>query len=99
MGLLIILAVVPSLQIARLGVDEDIANVLAGFRIVLSPDKHEVVRLVVYYMWCVEGESNQEAEYIHIFIVAVPLPQATVRACCMYISRLPNTSCSNYVFT
>ncbi|CAK6950986.1 receptor for retinol uptake stra6 [Scomber scombrus] len=54
MGLLIILAVVPTLQIARLGVDEDIANVLAGFRIVLSPDKHEVVRLVVYYMWCVE---------------------------------------------
>ncbi|XP_053175872.1 receptor for retinol uptake stra6 [Scomber japonicus] len=54
MGLLIILAVVPTLQIARLGVDEDIANVLAGFRIVLSPDKHEVVRLVIYYMWCVE---------------------------------------------
>lgn len=62
MGLLIILAVVPTLQIARLGVDEDIANVLAGFRIVLSPDKHEVVRLVIYYMWCVEGEWNQEAQ-------------------------------------
>ncbi|XP_061678533.1 receptor for retinol uptake stra6 isoform X2 [Syngnathoides biaculeatus] len=53
-GLLLIMAVVPSLQIARMGVDEDIANVLAGFRIVLSPDKHEVVRIVVYYMWCVE---------------------------------------------
>ncbi|XP_077566398.1 receptor for retinol uptake stra6-like [Stigmatopora nigra] len=53
-GLLLIIAVVPSLQIARLGVDEDIANVLAGFRIVLSPDKHEVVRIVVYYIWCVE---------------------------------------------
>lgn len=47
---------VPVLQTARAGVDGDIANVLAGFRIVLSPDKNEVVRIVVYYMWCVEGE-------------------------------------------
>lgn len=53
-GLLLILTVVPTLQTARAGVDEDIANVLAGFKIMLSPDKHEVVRLVVYYMWCVE---------------------------------------------
>ncbi|KAM9854779.1 receptor for retinol uptake stra6 [Aulostomus maculatus] len=53
-GLLLILAVVPSLQIARLGVDEDVAKLLAGFQIELSPDKHEVVRIVVYYMWCVE---------------------------------------------
>ncbi|XP_068168306.1 receptor for retinol uptake stra6 [Antennarius striatus] len=53
-GLLLILAVVPTLQTARMGVDEDIANVLAGFQIVLSPDKHEVVHIVVYYMWCVE---------------------------------------------
>lgn len=50
------MAVVPSLQTARLGVDQDIANVLAGFRINLSPDRAEVVRIVVYYMWCVEGE-------------------------------------------
>lgn len=62
MGLLIILTVVPTLQIARLGVDEDVANLLAGFKIVLSPDKHEVVRIVVYYMWCVEGGWNQKAE-------------------------------------
>nr|XP_061812866.1 receptor for retinol uptake stra6-like [Nerophis lumbriciformis] len=53
-GLLLIMAVVPTLQIARMGVNDDIANVLAGFRIVLSPDKHEVVRIVVYYMWCFE---------------------------------------------
>ncbi|AWP08403.1 putative stimulated by retinoic acid 6 protein -like [Scophthalmus maximus] len=52
--LLLISAVVPPLQMARLGVDEDIANVLTGFMIVLSPDKQEVVRIVVYYMWCVE---------------------------------------------
>ncbi|KAG8012676.1 Stimulated by retinoic acid gene 6 protein-like protein, partial [Nibea albiflora] len=53
-GLLLISTVVPLLQTARAGVDVDIANVLAGFRIVLSPDKNEVVRIVVYYIWCVE---------------------------------------------
>lgn len=59
MGLLLILSVIPTLQTARYGVDEDIANVLAGFRIILSHDRHEVVRIVVYYMWCVEGEIER----------------------------------------
>uniref|UniRef100_A0A1A7W9M9 Receptor for retinol uptake STRA6 n=2 Tax=Iconisemion striatum TaxID=60296 RepID=A0A1A7W9M9_9TELE len=54
MGLVLISSVVPTIQTARYGVDEDIANVLAGFQIILSPDKQEVVRIVVYYMWCVE---------------------------------------------
>lgn len=54
MSLLLISGVVPTLQTARLGVDEDVANLLAGFKIMLSPDKHEVVRIVIYYMWCVE---------------------------------------------
>ncbi|KAM4553465.1 receptor for retinol uptake stra6 isoform 1-T1 [Fundulus diaphanus] len=54
MGLVLISAVVPTMQKARFGVDEDIANVLAGFQIILSPDRKEVVRIVVYYMWCVE---------------------------------------------
>ncbi|KAI3371283.1 hypothetical protein L3Q82_023904, partial [Scortum barcoo] len=53
-GLLLILTVVPTLQTARMGVNEDVANILAGFKIMLSPDKHEVIRIVVYYMWCVE---------------------------------------------
>nr|XP_040018437.1 receptor for retinol uptake stra6 [Gasterosteus aculeatus aculeatus] len=53
-GLLLISAVVPHLQTARMGVDEDIANVLAGFKIMLSPDKHEVTRIVIHYIWCVE---------------------------------------------
>uniref|UniRef100_A0A8C9ZGM6 Receptor for retinol uptake STRA6 n=1 Tax=Sander lucioperca TaxID=283035 RepID=A0A8C9ZGM6_SANLU len=53
-GLLLISSVLPPLQIARSGVDEDVANLLASFKIMLSPDKHEVVRIVVYYMWCVE---------------------------------------------
>ncbi|XP_034542240.1 receptor for retinol uptake stra6 [Notolabrus celidotus] len=54
MSLLLISGVVPTLQTAREGVDEDVANLLAGFKIMLSSDKHEVVRIVVYYMWCVE---------------------------------------------
>nr|XP_020486940.1 receptor for retinol uptake STRA6 [Labrus bergylta]XP_020486941.1 receptor for retinol uptake STRA6 [Labrus bergylta] len=54
MALLLISGVVPTLQTARSGVDEDVANLLAGFKIMLSPDKSEVVRIVVYYMWCVE---------------------------------------------
>ncbi|XP_037308149.2 receptor for retinol uptake stra6 [Pungitius pungitius] len=53
-SLLLISAVVPHLQTARMGVDDDIANVLAGFKIMLSPDKHEVARIVIHYMWCVE---------------------------------------------
>uniref|UniRef100_H3CSL8 Receptor for retinol uptake STRA6 n=1 Tax=Tetraodon nigroviridis TaxID=99883 RepID=H3CSL8_TETNG len=53
-GLLLISAVVPQLQRIRLGVDENVASLLAGFRIQLSPDKHEVVKIVVYYIWCVE---------------------------------------------
>ncbi|XP_029951903.1 receptor for retinol uptake stra6 [Salarias fasciatus] len=53
-GLLLIIGVVPTLQTARSGVDEDVANLLAGFKIILSPDKQEVVRIVVFYMWCVE---------------------------------------------
>uniref|UniRef100_A0A8C6SN43 Receptor for retinol uptake STRA6 n=1 Tax=Neogobius melanostomus TaxID=47308 RepID=A0A8C6SN43_9GOBI len=53
-ALVLIVAVVPTLQTARMGVDTDIANVLAGFKIELSADKNEVVRIVVYYMWCVE---------------------------------------------
>ncbi|KAF1386749.1 hypothetical protein PFLUV_G00098110 [Perca fluviatilis] len=53
-GLLLFSSVLPPLQTARSGVDEDVANLLASFKIMLSLDKHEVVRIVVYYMWCVE---------------------------------------------
>lgn len=56
MAVLLISCVVPTLQIVRAGVDEDIAFLLAGFNIILSEDRQEVVKIVVYYMWCVEGE-------------------------------------------
>ncbi|KAL7867988.1 hypothetical protein SRHO_G00093720 [Serrasalmus rhombeus] len=54
MALLLFTGVVPTLQIVRRGVDEDIAFLLAGFNIILSDDRKEVVKIVVHYMWCVE---------------------------------------------
>ncbi|KAG7468243.1 hypothetical protein MATL_G00140910 [Megalops atlanticus] len=53
-ALLLVTAVVPTLHIVRAGVNEDIAFLLAGFNIHLSEDRAEVVKIVVYYMWCVE---------------------------------------------
>ncbi len=57
MALLQISGVLPTLHIVRRGVDENIAFLLAGFNIILSDDRQEVVRIVVYYLWCVESES------------------------------------------
>ncbi|XP_041966179.1 receptor for retinol uptake stra6 [Alosa sapidissima] len=54
MAVLLVSCVVPTLQIVRSGVDEDIAFLLAGFNIILSEDRQEVVKIVIYYMWCVE---------------------------------------------
>ncbi|XP_062855546.1 receptor for retinol uptake stra6 [Trichomycterus rosablanca] len=54
MALLLVIAVVPTLKIVRRGVNEDIAFLLAGFNIILSDDRKEVVKIVAYYMWCVE---------------------------------------------
>lgn len=54
MALVFVASVVPTLQIIRQGVNEDIAFLLAGFNVVLSEDRAEVVRIVVHYMWCVE---------------------------------------------
>ncbi|XP_067090004.1 receptor for retinol uptake stra6 [Osmerus mordax] len=54
MALILVTSVVPTLQIVRRGVDDKIAFLLAGFNIVLSEDRDEVVRIVVFYMWCVE---------------------------------------------
>lgn len=56
MAILLVIGVVPTLQIVRKGVNEDIAFLLAGFNIILSDDRKEVVKIVKYYMWCVEGK-------------------------------------------
>ncbi|XP_010865547.1 receptor for retinol uptake stra6 [Esox lucius] len=54
MALVLVASVVPTLQAVRRGVNEDIAFLLAGFNVVLSEDKAEVVQIVIYYLWCVE---------------------------------------------
>ncbi|MBN3307875.1 STRA6 protein, partial [Amia calva] len=53
-ALLLLTFVIPTLQKVRVGVNEDIAFLLAGFNIHLSEDRAEVVKIVSYYMWCVE---------------------------------------------
>jgi hypothetical protein len=35
--------------------DQDIAFLLMGFNIILSEDKAEVVQIVTYYTWLLEG--------------------------------------------
>lgn len=65
MALLLVIGVVPTLQIARKGVNEDIAFLLAGFNIILSNDRKEVVKIVMYYMWCVEGEFRYILFFFH----------------------------------
>ncbi|XP_061077224.1 receptor for retinol uptake stra6 [Conger conger] len=53
-ALLLITGVVPILHIVRAGINEDIAFLLAGFNIILSEDRAEVVKIVIHYMWCLE---------------------------------------------
>ncbi|KAG7473375.1 hypothetical protein MATL_G00095140 [Megalops atlanticus] len=53
-ALLLIVGLVPTLQIVRAGVTEEIAFLLAGFKIMLSEDRAEVVRIVVHYIWSTE---------------------------------------------
>ncbi|KAL0968900.1 hypothetical protein UPYG_G00273370 [Umbra pygmaea] len=54
MAVVMVTSVLPTLQAVRRGVNEDVTFLLAGFNIILSEDKAEVVRIVIYYMWCVE---------------------------------------------
>ncbi|XP_041074950.1 receptor for retinol uptake stra6-like isoform X2 [Polyodon spathula] len=52
--LLLVLMVIPTLQKVRAGVNEDIAFLLAGFNIILSENRAEVVEIVKKYLWTVE---------------------------------------------
>ena len=54
-ALLLVVLVVPVLHIVRAGIDQDIAFLLMGFNIILSEDKAEVVQIVTYYTWLLEG--------------------------------------------
>ena len=55
MSLLLVVLVIPVLHIVRAGINQDIAFLLLGFDIVLSEDKMEVVQIVTYYTWLLEG--------------------------------------------
>lgn len=80
-ALLLVVTVIPTLHIVRAGIDENIAFLLLGFGIVLSDDRMEVVKIVTFYTWLLEGRSGSfplkhhvsvrlkqvEANYIFLF--------------------------------
>ncbi|XP_037689390.1 receptor for retinol uptake STRA6 isoform X2 [Choloepus didactylus] len=53
-ALLLLVGVVPTVQKVRAGITTDVSYLLAGFGIVLSEDKQEVVELVKHHLWTVE---------------------------------------------
>uniref|UniRef100_A0A2K5ER16 Receptor for retinol uptake STRA6 n=1 Tax=Aotus nancymaae TaxID=37293 RepID=A0A2K5ER16_AOTNA len=53
-ALLLLVGVVPTIQKVRAGVTTDVSYLLAGFGIVLSQDKQEVVELVKHHLWALE---------------------------------------------
>ncbi|KAM5291732.1 receptor for retinol uptake STRA6 [Ctenodactylus gundi] len=53
-ALLLLVSVVPTLQKVRAGVTTDVSYLLAGFGVVLSEDRQEVVELVKHYLWALE---------------------------------------------
>lgn len=55
-ALLLMVSVVPTVQKVREGITTDVSYLLAGFGIVLSEDRQEVVELVKHHLWAVEGE-------------------------------------------
>lgn len=55
-ALLLVVVVVPTLHIVRAGIDENIAFLLLGFGIILSDDRMEVVKIVAFYTWLLEGK-------------------------------------------
>lgn len=78
MALLLLVGVVPTIQKVRAGITTDASYLLAGFGIVLSEDRQEVVVLVKHQLWALEGEASLES----------------LRACCGDLSRTPKLSAS-----
>ncbi|KAM7337498.1 hypothetical protein ACRRTK_003617 [Alexandromys fortis] len=54
-ALLLLVSVVPTMQKVRAGINTDVSYLLAGFGIVLSEDRQEVVELVKHHLWAVEA--------------------------------------------
>ncbi|KAM7230723.1 hypothetical protein CapIbe_018213 [Capra ibex] len=53
-ALLLLVGVVPTIQKVRAGITTDVSYLLAGFGIVLSEDRQEVVELVKHHLWALE---------------------------------------------
>uniref|UniRef100_G3U167 Receptor for retinol uptake STRA6 n=1 Tax=Loxodonta africana TaxID=9785 RepID=G3U167_LOXAF len=53
-ALLLLVGVVPTIQKVRAGITADVSYLLAGFGIVLSEDRQEVVELVKHHLWALE---------------------------------------------
>ncbi|XP_010625056.1 receptor for retinol uptake STRA6 isoform X1 [Fukomys damarensis] len=53
-ALLLLAGVVPTLQKVRAGLTTDVSYLLAGFGLVLSKDRQEVVELVRHHLWVLE---------------------------------------------
>ncbi|XP_035883895.1 receptor for retinol uptake STRA6 isoform X2 [Phyllostomus discolor] len=53
-ALLLLVAVVPTIQKVRAGITTDVSYLLAGFGVVLSEDRQEVVKLVKHHLWALE---------------------------------------------
>lgn len=59
-ALLLLVGVVPTIQKVRAGITTDVSYLLAGFGLVLSEDRQEVVELVKHHLWALEGEASRE---------------------------------------
>ncbi|XP_076979927.1 receptor for retinol uptake STRA6 isoform X2 [Tamandua tetradactyla] len=53
-ALLLLVGVIPTVQKVRAGITTDVSYLLAGFGVVLSEDKQEVVELVKHHLWTLE---------------------------------------------
>ncbi|KAM6149565.1 receptor for retinol uptake STRA6 [Erethizon dorsatum] len=53
-ALLLLASVVPTLQKVRAGITTEVSYLLAGFGVVLSEDRQEVVELVQHHLWALE---------------------------------------------
>eukprot|EP00064_Thunnus_orientalis_P021983 superscaffoldBa00007025_g22158 len=77
-ALLLVVLVVPTLHIVRSGIDENIAFLLLGFGIVLSDNRMEVVQIVTFYTWLLEGMAIQTVVFFicflfFVFLIIIPV--------------------------
>uniref|UniRef100_A0A3P9IVD0 Receptor for retinol uptake STRA6 n=1 Tax=Oryzias latipes TaxID=8090 RepID=A0A3P9IVD0_ORYLA len=89
MALLLVVLVVPTLHIVRAGIDENIAFLLLGFGIILSDDRMEVVKILTFYTWLLEGcaTSVQQPCTCLPKLLTGPLSFKKLTSCCLMSFR------------